>query len=143
LYILKESKMTLINHEERRRSCRRRLRHEALVRANISLIDSSPGTEEGDTLLTFVGHTQNISEGGLALVIPSVRVDERFLDRGDRTLNVVLALPASPVEIQAAPVYLTPLDERDPRMGYLIGARITANDKGDRPSLSEYLRGVS
>jgi len=125
---------------ERRRTVRRNLRREALLKAAPSLIDSSADVRDWGTPLTFIGRTLNISDGGVALAIPSVPVDERFLAREDRNLSIVLDLPAGPAEIQAVPVRLAPLDEQDPGRGYVIGAHIVAATSGARRCLAEYLR---
>ena len=86
------------------------------------------------------GHTRDVSACGLALVLPSVRVGERYLAGEAQTLGITLRLPARPVHLRATPARYERLDAGDAETGYLIGLRITDMDERDRAAFDEYLK---
>jgi hypothetical protein len=81
----------------------------------------------------------DLSERGLALVVPAIRLGEHHLVGENRSLNVRLELPDGPVEMQVAPVRYESLEEHETETGYLIGARILTMTEADRARFSEYL----
>jgi len=85
------------------------------------------------------GHTRDVSACGLALILPAVRVGDRYLAGEAQTLGVTLRLPAATVKLRATPARYQRLDEDDADTGYLIGLRITDIDARDRAVLDEYL----
>ena len=86
------------------------------------------------------GHTRDVSSCGLALILPAVRVGDRYLAGEAQTLSVTLRLPAATVRLRAAPTRYERLDEEDADTGYLIGLRITQMDERDRAAFDEYLK---
>ena len=91
--------------------------------------------------LHLVGHTKDISEVGLALVVPIAEIDETYL-KGDKSeMQIELYLPGGPLNITARPVRYKRLDESLSESvfteGYLIGADIT--EVSDRDLFREYL----
>ena len=86
------------------------------------------------------GHTRDVSSCGLALILPAVRVGDRYLAGEAQTLSVTLRLPAATVRLRAAPARYERLDEEDADTGYLIGLRITQMDERDRAAFDEYLK---
>lgn len=76
-----------------------------------------------------MGHTKDISEIGLALVVPIAEIDERFLTGENSKLQIELYLPEGTIKITARPVHYKLLDESSRDIvfteGYLIGAEIT------------------
>ena len=132
--------MPLEDKQERRRSPRLLLQHEALLRADLSLLDATARSEQSHAPLNFMGQTCDISAEGLGLVITHVVIDERFLTLQDGKLNLILDLPGGSVNIEAKPVRLVRLDEQNPHRGYLIGAQITHVDESEQDCFSEYLR---
>jgi hypothetical protein len=86
------------------------------------------------------GHTRDVSACGLAVILPAVRVGERYLAGESQTLAVTLRLPARAVRLRATPARYQRLDEEGPDTGYLIGLRITEMDPRDRAALDEYLK---
>jgi hypothetical protein len=91
--------------------------------------------------LAIVGHTRDISAKGLALVVPSMPVDEGFLLSGDCTLRIDLELPAVHVMVVATPVRYEKLAADATGAGHLIGARI--EEVHDEGQFAKYLRGLS
>jgi hypothetical protein len=87
------------------------------------------------------GHTRDVSACGLALILPAVRVGDRYLAGEAQTLGVTLRLPAATVKLRATPARYQRLDEDDADTGYLIGLRINDMDARDRAAFDEYLKG--
>ena len=84
------------------------------------------------------GYTRDISESGLALIVPSLRLGSTYLTNSDCRLRIVLLnLPVGEVEIEATPVRYEDLGEEG---GHLIGVRITKIKDSDRARLVEYLK---
>ena len=81
---------------------------------------------EGRDKLDFAGHTLNVSETGLALIVPVMEIDE-FHQMGEKAaLRIELHLPDVAVEIHAKLVpYERTLEESTVSEGCVIGAEIT------------------
>jgi hypothetical protein len=86
------------------------------------------------------GHTRDVSACGLALIMPAVRVGDRYLAGEAQTLQVTLRLPSAAVRLRASPARYERLDEGDADTGYLIGLRITEMNERDRAAFDEYLK---
>jgi hypothetical protein len=82
------------------------------------------------------GHTLDISNTGLALIVPAIRIGEHYLAGADRRLHVKLELPSGPVEMRLATVRYESLEDES---GYLIGARILEMSDTDRVSFEKYV----
>jgi hypothetical protein len=106
---------------DRRRSRRFKANFEAELTVNLSLLDASAVVEE--TLL-LMGQTQDVSAGGLTLIVPCIRIDERYCAE-ERPLTLSLHLETEDVKLELRTIYCNPLKQNDPDRGYLIGARIT------------------
>jgi hypothetical protein len=92
-------------------------------------------------MLTLAGRLENISETGLAMVVPSIRLGDYYLAGADHTLNVALELASGPVQLNAAPVRYERIEKDDgASVGYLIGAQIKEISDSDRKRLNAYLR---
>jgi hypothetical protein len=91
--------------------------------------------------LHLVGHTKDISENGIALVVPIAEIDERYLTSENCKMQIELYLPRGAIKITARPVHYKLLDESLGESvfteGYLIGAEITK--VSDRELFIEYL----
>jgi c-di-GMP-binding flagellar brake protein YcgR len=86
------------------------------------------------------GQTQNISETGIALLVPGIRNGDHHLAARNRRLLIVLELPTGPIRLQAAPVRYERLRNES---GYLVGARIVSMSDGDRSRFLKYLQRLS
>lgn len=120
---------------DRRHSTRR------TVRLNFLLSLASPARNlNGNRKISSVGgHTLDVGETGLALVVPAITLGEHHLVGVNRSLQVKLELPDGPVEMQVAPVRYERLDEHQTETGYLIGVKILAMSDPDRARFSDYL----
>lgn len=85
------------------------------------------------------GHTLDLGEKGLALIVPAITLGEHHLVAENRSLNVKLELPGGPVEMQVAPVRYESLEEHKTETGYLIGVKIVAMPEEDRAKFAEYV----
>src|SRR5687768_11045606 len=85
------------------------------------------------------GHTLDLSETGLSLIVPKITLGEHHLVGENRSLNVKLELPTGPVEMQVLPVRYESLEEHETETGYLIGVRIVTMPDEHRAQLCEYV----
>jgi hypothetical protein len=125
---------------QRRRSPRFKTQLRARLLFSVMLSEeTSAGRAAGR--LHLVGHTKDISELGLALVVPIAEIDERYLTSEHSKLQLELYLPGGALKITARPVHYKQLDtdasESVFSEGYLIGAEITK--VSDRALFIEYL----
>jgi hypothetical protein len=120
---------------DRRRSPRLRAR----LAATVSLFDLRAPTPWSKPV---AGHTRDVSEDGLGLILPAIRIGDRYLVGQDQALSVILKLPAGNARIYASPARYERLEEGQPDRGYLVGVRITSMDEKDRALFNEYLQSL-
>lgn len=89
------------------------------------------------------GHTSDLSEDGLGLIVPAITLNEHHLVGENRSLNLKLELPVGPVEMQVAPVRYESLEEHKSETGYLIGTKIVRMADEDRAKFAEYVATLS
>jgi len=124
------------NYEDRRQSPRHDANLEARLEFSVLLRDAVASDSGVQHLRACAGHTINISELGLAVVLHAQNIDEQYLIGREGSMAIELDLPNGlSIEIQATPVRYEKLDE-----GYLIGARISGMSDRDRELFREYLR---
>lgn len=118
----------------RRRAARRKAQRKARLVINISLAAG------GQSSVPHEGYTRDLSEDGLAIIVPSLSVGGRYLTDADCTLRVVLLeLPTGPVDIYAVPVRYEQLGGDGAETGHLIGLRITTMSDADRVRYIHFL----
>ncbi len=127
---------------DRRGAPRREAHLEARLMFSLSLLDEKPGAESPQASTVFIGHTRNLSETGLALVLYTIRLEDRHLNILDGALRILLDLPTGPVQIHAVTVRCERLDENEAESGYLVGVRITKMSDGEWVRLVNYLRAL-
>ncbi|HEU4712292.1 MAG TPA: hypothetical protein VFS76_12040 [Pyrinomonadaceae bacterium] len=101
---------------------RLKVRCEVELLADLSLLDADAG--EPLHSLIFMGQTSDLSAAGIAMVIPSTIIDERFCC-GDHRLNLALHLPDGVVGIEVSPVRCERITGVNSSHGYLLGTKIT------------------
>ena len=125
----------------RRRSPRFKAQLRARLLFTVVLSGESFVTARNSGKLHLVGHTKDISEVGLALVVPIADIDERYLTSEKSKMQIELYLPKGAIKIIARPVHYRPLEESAGESvfseGYLIGAEITK--VSNRDLFIEYL----
>jgi hypothetical protein len=120
---------------------RRARRYRGSVPFNVSIFDRKLTREQLEHAPYLEGTTSDLSASGLALIVPAIRINDRYLTAPDQTLHILLEFPSGQVEMQVAPVRYEQLDrERAPQGGYLIGVRIAEMSDDARARFNEYLK---
>lgn len=101
----------------------------------VSLLDARPRAYPA----ALEGHTRDVSTCGLALVLPAIRMGERYLTGDGSLLRVTLRLPDGSIQIHAVAARYERLGEEDPDTGYLLGVRIKEMTDPDRALFEDYL----
>ncbi len=136
------SKLTRLDHLtaaiERREMRRLKVKCEVELLADLSLLD----TDAGEPLesLTFMGQTSDLSAAGIAMIIPSTIIDERFCD-GDNRLNLSLHLPDGVIRLEVTPVRCERVAGVNSSQGYLLGTKIV--DVKQRERFEQYIERMS
>ena len=112
---------------------------EAALALNVSLPKTKSEKKGAEQPLRLAGYTRDISASGMALIVPSIRIGGQYLTGENRTLLIMLKLPAGPIEIEATPVRYSPLDEDGADTGYLVGVQIISMSDEDRALFNDYL----
>ncbi len=123
---------------ERRRVRRLRVKCEVELVANLSLLDSD--VQNSESSLVFMGRTHDLSAAGLAMVLPSTIIDERFCS-GSNRLHLSLHVPGGVIGLEVSPVRCERLKTAYSGNGYLLGTKIT-NVK-NRDQFEKYLESLS
>jgi hypothetical protein len=117
---------------------------EAQINARLLLSISLPGAEEKPGAPArsrqLIGSTRNVSETGLAIVLPSLRVGTSLITEENCVLRIVLDIyPEGVVEMEGAVVHHRRVDEKDKEAGYLVGVRIGEMSEAERALYLQYL----
>lgn len=124
--------------EDRRQSPRLDAKLQARLEFSVLLREADSSESGVQHLRACAGHTVNLSEHGLALLLHAQNIDEEYLMGGEASMAIELDLPNGlAIEIQATPVRYEKLAE-----GYLIGARISGMRERDRELYDEYLEEI-
>lgn len=124
--------------EDRRQSPRLSAKLQARLEFSVLLREAETSDTGVQHLRAVAGHTLNLSDTGLAVMLHATNIDEEYLMGGEGSMAIELDLPNGlAIEIQATPVRYEKLPE-----GYLIGARISRMKDRDRELYEEYLREI-
>lgn len=116
---------------------RRAPRYELRMAVAVSLLDAGGRAHPA----TLSGHTRDASESGIGVVLPAIRVGERYLVGEGHTLRVILKLPEAHARLYGTPVRYERLEAEQPDdTGYLIGIRLTETADEDYATFIAYLR---
>jgi hypothetical protein len=91
----------------------------------------------------LAGFTHDLSASGLSLVLPAVRVGERYLTGAGVMLRVRLEYPTGPLELLATPVHYDQYDEEDSVKRFLVGVRIVEMSEAERARYEAHLKQLS
>src|SRR6266550_6528586 len=94
---------------DRRHSTRRRAR----LDFSLSLASATQGLNGTRRISSLNGHTMDLSDNGMSLVVPQITLAEHHLVGENRSLNLKLQLPTGPVEVVASPVCYERLEEAE------------------------------
>jgi hypothetical protein len=116
------------SNQNRRRSPRFKAQLKARLLFTV-VLSGEPALGGASGKLQLVGQTKDISEVGLALVVPIAEIDERYLAGEHNKMQIELFLPQGTLKITARPVHFKLLGKDSSESvfseGYLIGAEIT------------------
>ena len=87
----------------------------------------------------LIGETSNLSEIGLAVAVPSNRIDHRYLNVVGCCVHLTLDLPAGPVQMLVTPRWCQKLWEEEGVESYLVGLRITEMSDEEWVGLVRYV----
>jgi hypothetical protein len=120
---------------------RRARRYRRSVSFNVSIYDPKLSREQLEHSPYLEGTTSDISASGLGLIVPAIRINDRYLTAPDQTLHILLEFPSGQIEMRVAPVRYEQLErERAPQGGYLIGVRIIEMSDDARTRFDAYLK---
>ncbi|HZH32850.1 MAG TPA: PilZ domain-containing protein [Pyrinomonadaceae bacterium] len=122
---------------------RRARRYRRSIHFNVSIYDPKLSREQLEHAPYLEGATSDLSLTGLGLIVPAIRIDDRYLTAPDQMLHVMLELPDARVELRVAPVRYEQLERTATAAGYLVGVRIAAMSDADRARFEDYLRQLS
>jgi hypothetical protein len=107
---------------ERRVSIRRRSQHPARILYKTSLSEESHSPSR-PVVPTLLCHTRDVSEAGLALIVPCLRESDYNFYGIRSELQITLSTPHGVIDEAAEAVRFEWLDEGDKSEGFLIGVR--------------------
>lgn len=112
-------------------------RYKARLSASVSVVEAGTDESEWPSVLAY---TRDISSGGMALVVPSLRLGCHDLNEGDNLLQIVLAISArASIRITARLVHCGLFNQDESGIGYLMGVRIEEISAEDRGLYDEFI----
>ena len=123
------------------RSLRQAPRYGPRLRFTLSMLDQQERGKAGRPAVMLSGYTRNLSETGMALIVPAIRRGDHHLAARNRRLLIVLELPTGPIRLQASPIRYERLNRSE--TGYLIGVRIISMSDEDKLRFLKYLYRLS
>lgn len=94
------------------------------------------------TPATLSGHTCDASTDGLGLILPAIRIGDRYLVGEGHTLRINIKLPDASARLYGVPVRYERLEEGQANRSYLVGLRLTETHDPDYALYSEYLKSL-
>lgn len=108
------------------------------LRLEVTVTPATPTKANGRRPASLQGYTRDISANGLGLIMPAIRIGDRYLAGENCRLAISLELPEGPIQLIAASERYEPLEE-PVEIGFLIGVRITSISDEDRKLLLAYI----
>jgi hypothetical protein len=122
---------------------RRARRYRRSIHFSVSIFDPKLTPEQLEHAPYLEGDTSDISASGLGLVVPAIRIHDRYLTAHDQMLHLLLELPSGALEMRVAPVRYEQLEHEGVASGYLVGVRISDMSDDDRARFADYLSQLS
>jgi glucose-6-phosphate-specific signal transduction histidine kinase len=119
---------------------RRHTRYRVRLRVTLALVAAKSRADGTPRSPVLEGYTRDISATGLAIILPAIRIGDRYLTGEDQTLDITLEHSTGPIHLHASSVRYEKLDEEETEKGYLIGVRITEMEDEDRTRFTACLR---
>lgn len=117
---------------------RRSPRHRVGLPVTVSLLDAEASAQPA----LVQGRTRDVSAEGIGVILPHVRVGDRYLVGDSVTLRVTLKLPEGYARLYGTPVRHEKLDAAGPDTGFLVGIRLADTDERDRTLLVDYINSL-
>ena len=122
--------------KERRRSPRLRVR----LAFSLSVIRQTKLKRVNGSDRTLKGHTRDICDNGLALLLPQIQLDGYHLASEDREMRLNLELSGGVISMVVVPKRYEKLERAELGCNYLIGARIVRIDEEDKVRYLDFMR---
>lgn len=90
--------------------------------------------------MAMPGETVDMSRTGIAFIVSSIRVNEKYLVGQDRKLNIEIDLPTGRVEMQVVGKRYEKVGANSTDEKYLIGANIVKLETDSNPAYDLFLR---
>lgn len=123
----------------RRHALRYKVRHKVRLLLG-GLPSETGGIAERSISIPLEGHTLDLSEIGMSLLVPVVSTIERSFSHADDDLPLTLELPNGLIHLVTTRARVERLAGE---AKYLLGVRIKEISEGDRSRFTEYLRTLS
>jgi hypothetical protein len=118
---------------------RRAPRYRVSLPVTVSLLGAEGSAEPA----LVQGRTRDLSEDGLGLILPHVRVGGHYLVGDSVTLRVTVKLPEAYARLYGTPVRYEKLEGDGPGAGFFVGIRLTdISERGDHALLVNYLKSL-
>lgn len=118
-------------------------RHARRVKARLdftlSLVGPALSSNGTKRVISIKGHTFDLSATGIALIVPSIIVNEHHLVGENRNMFVKLELPDGPLEVNVTPIRYERLDEHPTETGYLIGVKLGKVEASEKSRFESYV----
>lgn len=111
-------------------------RHPVRLAAAVSLLDARPRAYPA----SLEGHTLDLSDSGLALILPSIRIGDRYLTGEGQVLRIMLKLPEAAIQLHGVGMRYERLEDASGINGYFIGIRILGMSDADRAIYDAHLK---
>ncbi len=105
----------------------------------LSLVGPALSSNGAKRVISIEGHTLDLSSTGLALIVPTIIVNEHHLVSENRNMFVRLELPDGPLDINVVPIRYERFEDHPTETGYLIGVKLGNVEPQDRARFSEYV----
>jgi len=117
-----------------------RRRHTAPVKIWFEPEINSERAREAERAACLLGETFDISRTGVAFVVSSIRVKEKYLVGHDRTLNLEIDLPNGKVHMKVIGRRHEKVGQHISTERFLVGAHILKVDEADKENYEAFLR---
>ncbi len=105
----------------------------------LSLVGPALSSNGAKRVISIEGHTLDLSSTGLALIVPTIIVNEHHLVGENRNMFVKLELPDGPLDINVVPIRYERFEDHPTETGYWIGVKLGNVEPRDRARFSEYV----
>lgn len=128
---------------DRHKALRRGSRYEARLPFIITPLGAAKLSRKRlRTAPSLVGHTRDLGETSMTLLLPSVRIGNVYLTDSENCLEVRLELPGGPVSVLTNCVRFEQLPRKDAGCGYLLAVRMTEIEDDARARYLSFLKTV-